>query len=123
MATRPKHLNLFVIKLPIPGIMSIMHRVSGFVLFLALPVFLYWFQLSLISPATFAKLKDIFSNPLCKIIALALMWGYFHHLCAGTRHIFLDLGKGLDLPAARLTAKLAIAGGVILTVLMGVIIW
>ncbi len=121
--TRPKHLNLFQISLPIPGIMSIMHRASGFVLFLALPLFIWWLQLSLTSPESYAQFKGILSNPLCKLIALALMWGYFHHLCAGTRHLFLDLGMGLDLPAARLTAKLAIAGGIILTVLVGVCIW
>ena len=56
-AARPKHLNLFVIRLPIPGIMSIMHRVSGFVLFLALPLFLCGLQASLTSPDTFAQLS------------------------------------------------------------------
>lgn len=92
--TRPKHLNLIVIRLPVAGIVSIMHRVSGAVLFLMLPLLLWLFQSSLQSSESFARFHAVVSNPLMKLFLLALLWGYLHHLLAGIRHLFLDLHIG-----------------------------
>ena len=98
--TRPKHLNLIVIRLPVAGIVSIMHRVSGAVLFLMLPLLLWLFQSSIQSPETFARFQGCVSNPLAKLFLLALLWGYLHHLLAGVRHLFLDLHVGAELDSA-----------------------
>src|SRR3954470_22888383 len=100
MPDRPKYLNLLQIRLPIPGVISIMHRVSGAVLFFAVPLLLYWLQQSLASPETFAALQATFANVFVKIIIIALLWGYLHHLCAGVRHLLLDLDIGTDLAGA-----------------------
>ena len=98
---RPKNLDLATIRLPLPGILSILHRISGAVLFLLLPVLLWLFQNSLATPETYATAKGVVGHPLLKIMALGLIWLYMHHFCAGIRYLFLDLHKGIDLESAR----------------------
>ena len=88
---RPKNLDLPTIRLPLPGVLSILHRISGAVLFLLLPVLLWLFQQSLASPETYAAAKAVTSNFLVKIILLGLIWLYMHHFCAGIRYLLLDL--------------------------------
>jgi succinate dehydrogenase / fumarate reductase cytochrome b subunit len=120
---RPKHLNLLQIRLPIAGIVSIMHRVSGAVLFLMLPLLLWLFQASLESPASFAQFRSVVTHPLMKLVLLGLLWGYLHHLFAGMRHLFLDLDLGTELETARLTSIIVLAAGIVLTLVLGVALW
>ena len=123
MARRPKYLDLLRIRLPLPGIISIMHRMSGAVLFFALPLLLYWFQQSLTSVATFSALKAAFSHRLAKIIVLGLLWGFFHHLCAGLRHLALDMHLGNGLTAARRSSAIVLIAGVLLTFIVAALLW
>jgi succinate dehydrogenase / fumarate reductase cytochrome b subunit len=121
---RPKNLDLMTIRLPLPGILSILHRVSGAVLFLLLPVLLWLFESSLTSPDTFAVFKSIAAHPLVKLILLGLIWLYLHHFCAGIRYLLLDLHKGIDLESARLSSKIVFAVSIVLTLLIGVkVLW
>jgi succinate dehydrogenase / fumarate reductase cytochrome b subunit len=110
--------------LPLPGILSILHRVSGAVLFLLLPVLLWLFESSLTSPETFAVFRSIAAHPLVKLILLGLIWLYLHHFCAGIRYLLLDLHKGIDLESARLSSKIVFAVSIALTLLIGVkVLW
>lgn len=120
---RPKHLNLLQIRLPVAGIISIMHRVSGAVLFLLIPLLLYLFQLSLQSGLSFTEFQSMVRHPLTKLILLGLLWGYLHHLLAGLRHLFLDLHIGISLETARLTSIIVLVTGIVLTLLVGVRLW
>jgi len=120
---RPKHLNLMKIRLPVPGIISIMHRVSGVALFLMLPLLLWLFQTSLQSPESYAMLHKVIAHPLMKLLLLGLLWGYLHHLFAGVRHLFLDLHIGAELEAARASSIVVLAAGIILTLAVGVRLW
>lgn len=121
---RPKNLDLMTIRLPLPGILSILHRVSGAVLFLLLPILLWLFESSLTSPETFAVFKSIAAHPLVKLIMLGLIWLYLHHFCAGIRYLLLDLHKGIDLESARLSSKIVFAVSIALTLLIGVkVLW
>jgi succinate dehydrogenase / fumarate reductase cytochrome b subunit len=123
MATRPTYLNLLQIRMPLPAVVSIMHRVSGAVLFFALPVLLAWWQCSLTSPDTFAASQAWAAKPLVKLIIIALVWGYLHHLCAGVRHLASDLDLGTELKSARFASWLVLAVSIALTVVIGVRIW
>ncbi len=116
---RPKNLDLPTIRLPLPGILSILHRISGFSLFLLLPFLLWLLQGSLQSPETFAVVKGLVAHPLTKIIALGLIWFYMHHFCAGIRYLLLDLHKGIDLESARLSSKIVFAVSIALTLIIG----
>lgn len=120
---RPKHLNLMQIRQPLPAIISIMHRISGGILFLALPLLLWLFQSTLESPSSFSVFQSVMSNPLMKIVLLGLLWGYLHHLLAGFRHLFLDLHVGVGLETARLTSMIVLVAGIVLTLAVGVALW
>lgn len=120
---RPKFLTLNEIRLPLPGIVSILHRVSGAGLFLCLPFLLALFGMSLGSPESFESYKAVVGNPLVKLLLLGLLWAYMHHFCAGIRFLLLDVHKGLDLPTARFSAKVVLVVSLTLTVLIGVKLW
>lgn len=120
---RPKHLDLIRIRLPLAGVVSIMHRVSGAVLFLFIPLLLWLLQLSLASPQSFDAFRSAASNPILKIVLLGLLWGYLHHLCAGVRHLALDLDYGTELAASRVTSVIVLAVSIGLTVMAGAMLW
>lgn len=123
MSKRPIYLNLLQIRLPLPGVISIMHRVSGAALFLALPLLLWWLQQSLLSFNTFTAFKAMFSQWFVKLVMIGLLWGYLHHLCAGIRHLAMDMHYGTELAAARLSSWLVLGVSLTLTVVAGALLW
>lgn len=122
---RPKHLNLFKIRQPLPAVVSILHRISGVLLFFpGIPLFLYSLQMLLQSPQGFEALQDCLRHPVIKLMLLPPLWFFFHHLCAGIRHLFLDLHIGVALPQARASSKLVLVAGITLTILAaGLMLW
>ena len=100
----PVFLNLTQIRLPVTAIVSILHRLSGLLLFLALPLFIYALQQSLRSPESFASLIGKFDSFLVKTILAILLWSLFHHLFAGLRFLLLDIEMGIQPQQARKTA-------------------
>lgn len=123
---RPQFRNLSVAQilryhLPLAGKSSIMHRVSGALLFLSLPlVIIPLFAASITSPETFAVMKQWVSHPLCKLVLLVLIWGYLHHFCAGIRYLLLDthLAKW-DKVSAQKSAGIVFGVSLALTVVFG----
>ena len=94
---RPVYLNLVRIRLPLPGIVSILHRISGAALFLVgLPLLLAWMQSSLASPESFDAFRAALANPLAKIVLIGLIWAYIHHFCAGMRYLLLDIHQFIE---------------------------
>jgi succinate dehydrogenase / fumarate reductase, cytochrome b subunit len=120
---RPKHLALHQIKLPLPGIVSILHRASGLLLFCALPLLLLMLQYSLLSIETYTQLTEVFGNPLIKIMLTGLLWAFMHHFCAGLRYLAIDLHLVHDLSQARNSSKAVMVVSLALTVLFGVKLW
>lgn len=121
---RPKHLNLFKIRQPLPAVVSILHRISGALLFFpGIPLVLYSLQMLLQSPQSFEALQDCLRDPVIKVALLLPIWFFLHHLCAGIRHLALDLHIGVTLPQARMGSRLVVAAGILLTALIGVMLW
>ncbi len=121
---RPKHLDLLKIKLPLPGVVSILHRVSGVLLFFpGIPLLLCGLQSLLESEQSYAALQVTLLSPLVKITLLLFAWFFLHHLCAGIRYLLLDLHYGIALAQARASSKLVLVAGILLTLLMGTFIW
>ena len=116
---RPKNLDLTTIRLPLPGILSIIHRVSGAGIFLLLPALLWLLQSSLASAESYALARDLVANPLVKLVLFGLIWLYLHHFCAGIRYLLLDLHRGIDLESARRSSKLVFAVSIALTLYVG----
>lgn len=117
---RPKYLNLTKINLPITGIASILHRISGVLLFLGIPFFIYALSLSLHSPESFAQIHAFFDNMAIRALGLILVYALAHHFFAGIRFLLLDLDIGIDLKTASASALAAILAG--LTVFVFVVI-
>jgi succinate dehydrogenase / fumarate reductase, cytochrome b subunit len=122
---RPKYLSLpallFEIRLPVPGWVSILHRISGALLFFPFVAWvLYLLDTSLGSEQGFDYIRNRYlALPLVKLGILVFIWSYCHHFCAGIRFLFLDLDKGVDLRTARITSWIVIAAGLVLTGLFG----
>lgn len=120
---RPKHLALHLIKLPLPGIVSILHRVSGLILFCVLPLLLLMLQYSLKSIETYTQLAEILGNPYIKIMLIGLLWASLHHFCAGLRYLAVDLHLVRNLAQARSSSKVVIVASLALTIFLGVKLW
>ena len=121
---RPVYLNLVRIRLPLPGIVSFLHRVSGAALFLfGIPLLLLAVQWSLATPDQFAHLQSVFTHPLGKLITIGFVWAYLHHFCAGIRFLLLDLHLGDDLAPARRSSAVVLAVSLALTLVAGVRLW
>ncbi len=115
---RPKNLDLTTIKLPLPGKVSILHRVSGAGLFLCFPVLLWLFGDSLTSPDSFASFKAVFATLPAKVVLAGLIWAFIHHFCAGIRFLLLDLHIGIEKEAARQSAGVVLAVSIPLTLIL-----
>ncbi len=124
---RPKYLNLqaliFEIRMPVSAWVSILHRISGALLFVALVWLLWMLDRSLSSEAAFEKIKHYAGLTPVKLSLLALVWAYCHHFCAGIRYLFLDLDKGIDLATTRLTSWIVLGASLAFTALLGWKLW
>ncbi|MDP1605930.1 MAG: succinate dehydrogenase, cytochrome b556 subunit [Rhodocyclaceae bacterium] len=120
---RPKYLNLIKIKLPIAGIASILHRVSGVGLFLMLPLLVWLLELSLRSPESFEAMKQVAAHPLLKLILIGLLWALLHHFCMGIRILLIDMHIGVDRLQASSSAKMVLAVSLPLTLIVGAKLW
>jgi len=121
---RPVYLNLFAIRLPLPGFVSILHRVSGALLFLAgIPFVLFTVERALASPEGWAQMRGMLAHPLAKLTLLLLAWAYLHHFVAGIRHLAMDLHVGMGLAAARQSAAVTLVLTLVLTLAVAVMLW
>lgn len=116
---RPTFLNLLKIRQPLPAVVSILHRISGVLLFFpGIPLLLYGLEMTLRSPEDYARFQSLAGSLPFRLVALLLLWCFLHHLCAGTRFLALDLHLGGALPQARLTSRVVLAAGITLTLLI-----
>ncbi|MBI5936262.1 MAG: succinate dehydrogenase, cytochrome b556 subunit [Betaproteobacteria bacterium] len=118
MTRRPYYLNLLQIHLPIGGWVSILHRASGVLLSLLVPVLLYGLMRSLQSVEGFAQVQGFLSGGIGWLVGLLLTWALLHHFLAGLRHLGLDIGWGEGRARARQTAWLVLATAIVLTLLV-----
>ena len=117
----PVFLNLAQIRFPIGAIASIAHRVSGVLLFIALPVVAVLLDTSLRDEAGFASVRDLISSPLAVVAAGVLVWALVHHVLAGIRHLLMDVGIGGELERARASARLVLLAAPALALLL--LVW
>ncbi|MEX2367610.1 MAG: succinate dehydrogenase, cytochrome b556 subunit [Pseudohongiellaceae bacterium] len=120
---RPVNLDLRKFHFPLPAITSILHRVSGILIFIGMAFLLYWLDLSLSGEEGFAEVRSIMEGFFARLVAWGILSALAYHLVAGVRHILMDAGIGESLEGGRLGAKLVIAISVVLIVLLGVWIW
>lgn len=116
---RPVNLELSTLKFPVMAIASILHRISGVVLFLLLPAVMYFLHHSLLSEEGFNQTRISIQHPLNKFLLWGIGAAAIYHILAGIRHLFMDTGHGEELVFARRTASIVIILSVILSILLG----
>jgi succinate dehydrogenase / fumarate reductase cytochrome b subunit len=114
-------------RLPAAGWVSILHRVSGVLMFLLMPFIIWMFDTSVSSEISFARFKAAFNSGLgfvpgwlAKLVALALIWAYLHHFIAGVRHLWMDTHHtAVSKEFGSKSAKFTLAASLVLTVILG----
>lgn len=97
---RPKNLNLLKIRMPVTAVVSILHRVSGIVLFLSIPYVVWLLSQSITSQAGFNTVLNVFSTDCGKLINVILLWAIVHHFFAGIRFLLLDIDIAISREAS-----------------------
>jgi succinate dehydrogenase / fumarate reductase, cytochrome b subunit len=118
--------DLTTYRLPLAGIVSILHRISGAIMFLLLPFIIWMFDTSLSSEYSFAKFKAAFNVGMLglpgfmwKLVALALIWAYLHHLIAGLRHLYMDVNHAVTKEFGKTSAIVTLALSISLALILG----
>jgi len=113
-------------RLPAAGIVSILHRISGVIMFLLMPFIIWMFDTSVSSEISFAKFSAAFNVGLgfvpgwfISLVALALIWAYLHHLIAGLRHLYMDVCHAVSKEFGKSCAIVTLALSIGLTVVLG----
>lgn len=133
---RPEFRNIHVFKdlpgyrLPLAGLVSILHRVSGALMFVLLPLIIWMFDVSISSEISYARFTNTFSNGLSladgawrlpawllKLVVLALIWAYLHHLIAGVRHLWMDVNHAVSKEFGKSSAAVTLALSIVLTLI------
>jgi succinate dehydrogenase / fumarate reductase cytochrome b subunit len=112
-------------RLPPAGWVSILHRISGAIMFLLMPFIIWMFDTSVSSEISFAKFTSVFNAGVgavpgwfFKLIALALIWAYLHHFIAGLRHLWMDINHAVSKEFGRSSAIITLCLGSALTLLL-----
>ncbi|MCM5678196.1 succinate dehydrogenase, cytochrome b556 subunit [Schlegelella sp. S2-27] len=114
-------------RLPLAGVVSILHRASGLLMFVLLPFIIWLFDKSLTSEISYGEFTSAFTAGLLglpgwfiKLVVLALIWAYLHHFIAGLRHIWMDMFHAVSKEQGKNSAVFTLAASVLLTVALGV---
>ncbi len=105
---RPVFLNLLQIKLPFPGLVSIAHRISGVLLFLAIPLSLFLLTKALSGESGYQAVSEMLISPAGIIIVLPLIWSFWHHLLSGIRFLLMELDIGMEKHSAVSSAQVVL---------------
>ena len=122
-SNRPVNLNLFTISLPLAGIVSFSHRVTGIVLFFGIAFGLYALQIALRSPEGFVEAGALIATPFGRVVMIGLIFTLSFHFVAGLKHLMLDFHIGDTVSAAQTGAIVTIVLTLILTALLGALLW
>lgn len=120
---RPKYYELNLAHHWAPAVLSIFHRVSGLLLFLALPALLWVLDSMLASQQGYEHWRGVFAHPLVKLVTLGVVWLYAHHFWAGLRYLALDMHWGVAKAPARATANAVFVLGLLTTLAIGWRVW
>jgi succinate dehydrogenase / fumarate reductase, cytochrome b subunit len=128
---RPVYRNIHIsqivsYRLPLAGIVSILHRVSGATMFLLMPFIIWMFDTSLTSEVSYSQFSGVFAGGaglvpgwFFKLVALALIWAYLHHFIAGVRHLWMDATHAVTKEFGRSSALVTLGASLVLTVVLG----
>lgn len=119
--------DLTTYSLPPAGWVSILHRVSGVLMFVLMPFIIWMFDVSVSSEYSFARFRSVFENGVgfvpgwfIKLVALSLIWAYLHHFIAGLRHLWMDISHdSVNKQFGRTSALAVLGSSILLTLILG----
>jgi succinate dehydrogenase / fumarate reductase cytochrome b subunit len=113
-------------RMPLAGKVSILHRVSGALMFLLLPFVIWLFDTSISSEISYQRFASAFEagigflpGGVIKLVVLALIWAYLHHFIAGVRHLWMDVTHSVSIAQGRVSAIVTLATSLGLTLVLG----
>ncbi|WP_138516714.1 succinate dehydrogenase, cytochrome b556 subunit [Rhodoferax bucti] len=128
---RPEFRNIHALhdlptyRLPPAGWVSILHRISGAIMFILMPFIIWMFDTSVSSEISFAKFTSVFNAGVgfipgwfVKLVALAIIWAYLHHFIAGMRHLWMDINHAVSKEFGRSSAVVTLGLGSLLTIVL-----
>ena len=120
---RPVNLDLGKFHFPLPAITSILHRISGIIIFVGVAFLMYGLDLSLSGEDDFNRVNELLDSFLAKLITWGILSALLYHLVAGIKHLLMDAGVGEELESGRLAAKITLVVSIVLIILAGVWVW
>ena len=114
----PVFLSLLKIRLPVTAVTSILHRISGLLLFLSIPAGIYLLNKSLQGKQDFIVVSGWLGNPVTKVLLTIVLWAFFQHFFAGLRFLLLDIDVGIQRQRARASAWLVNIAALLVTALI-----
>lgn len=114
----PVYLNLLKIRLPITGMVSLAHRVSGVLIFLSLPLLVWMLEQSVSNEAGFQQVMHLMQSLPARLLSIVLLWSLAHHFFAGIRFLLLDVDIAVEKQQSRVTAWLVVAAEVLTMLLI-----
>jgi len=105
---RPIYLNLFKIRLPLTGMVSLAHRATGVLLFLCIPFAVYFLDLSVSSQDGYQHVRQTLNQPFMLVVQIILLWSFAHHFFAGIRFLLIDADIGVEKAQSRIGAWLVV---------------
>jgi len=120
---RPVNLGLLTIRFPITAIVSILHRVSGVVLFLSIPILLYLLSCSLTTSDGFDDVMTLLQGFWAKLMIFGILSAGLYHLVAGIRHLLMDCGFAEEKTSGKVAARVMLVIAIVLIIIMGVWLW
>ena len=120
MTTRPVNLDLTTVRMPFAAVLSILHRITGIIIFLGTPILIWLLQQSLQSPVGFEEVESLLSAGIYRLGFFALIWAFAYHIMAGIKHLVMDMGHAETLEGARIAAIFLILGNILVLIFLGV---
>jgi succinate dehydrogenase / fumarate reductase cytochrome b subunit len=118
LKNRPLSPHIQVYKMPFSAMLSILHRITGLVLTAGAFILVTWLYSLAFLPDTSAKLYQIFSSTIGRLILIGFTFAFFYHFCNGIRHLFWDIGKGYEIKSVNRTGIIAVLAAILLTALV-----
>jgi succinate dehydrogenase / fumarate reductase, cytochrome b subunit len=120
---RPLSPHLQIYRPTLTMVMSIAHRLTGMALYFGSVLFVWWLTAASMGADYFGWVTNLFGSWLGRLVLIGFTWALLHHFLGGIRHLIWDTGRGLDLPTAERLAQLTLAGSIVLTIGLWVVVY
>ncbi len=120
MTTRPVNLDLTTVRMPFTAVLSILHRITGVIIFFGVPVLLWLLEKSMTSAAGYEEVEQLLAGGFWRFAFFGVIWAFAYHVMAGIKHLAMDMGHAETPETAKIAAALLIIGNILILIFLGV---